>query len=185
MLHPAHLHPTTNVDTNKLAWLAWWQEQRHELVNHRNLDITLLLLSALIFGFAYWADDMKWGAYVAGCSGWVAAAYAYYCRRTRTNKVGEWDEIGQLPYEEQCRVIRDKLVTNGKPGWFHPWYLFGLPVFWVIVHMPQLDWTWTPDMTDHLIFGAIGGVAFNFVYQYQKRSQWQKGMDLADRALEE
>ncbi|MCF8238915.1 MAG: hypothetical protein K9I85_12205 [Saprospiraceae bacterium] len=182
MLHPAHLHPVTNVDTNKMAWLAWWKERRSDLVNLRNLDITLFLLSGLIFAFAYIDGDVHWGHYVGGCLGWLAAAYFYYRRRTE-NKVQEWDDIGQLPYEEQCRVVHQQLMDKGKPGWFHLWYLLGLPVFWVIVHMPLMSLVWTQDMTNDLIFGLIGGVAFNFFYQHQKRSQWQKGVDLSNHAL--
>ena len=182
MLHPAHLHPATNVDTNKLAWLAWWQERRSDLMSDRNLDITLFFLSGLIFAFAYMDSDVHWGHYAVGCMGWIAAAYFYYRRRTE-NLVQEWDEIGQLPYVEQCRVVLDQLLVKGKPGWVHLWYLFGLPVFLVIVYIPDLDWVWTSDMSDKLMFGILTGVAVNFVTRYQRRSQWQKGVDLASHAL--
>ncbi len=182
MLHPAHLHPTSNVDTNKLAWLAWWQEQRSELVSRRNGDIFMIVFSGLIFAFAYMDGDVHWGHYMGGCVALIMAVYFYYRRRTE-NEVQEWDEIGQLPYVEQCQVVQRQLLDKGKPGWLHPWYLLGFPVLWVLIYVPNLEWTWTSDMTDKLIFGIITGVAVNVVVQYQKRAQWQKGVDLANNAL--
>lgn len=182
MLRPTYLNPPSTIDPNKLAWLTWWQERRSDLVNHRNADILMVLLSGLIFALAYMDGDVHWGHYAGGCFALILAAYFYYRRRTE-NKVQEWDEIGQLPYEDQCRVAHQQLLAKGQPGWLHPWYLIGFPLLWVLVYVPDLQWSWTSDMTEKLIFGFITGVAVNFVIQHQKRSQWQKGVDLANHAL--
>lgn len=169
------------MDNNKMAWLAWWQEQRSELVTHRNTDINLFVLSGIVFALHFGVGP-KWGGFVIGCIGWIFAGYYYYRRRT-DNKVEEWDRIGQLPYVDQCREIRDKLMAKGKPGWFDVWYLIGVPIFWVVYFMDHLDWIWTDKMTSSLLQGIVFGIVVNFFHRRRKRKQWQHGMDLADTAL--
>ncbi|MBK7344547.1 MAG: hypothetical protein IPJ06_16495 [Saprospiraceae bacterium] len=182
MLHPDHVFPLADIDPNKLAWLSWWQDRRRDLVNHRHTDMFMLVFAGLIFAFTWLDGEVHWGRYAGGCLFLILAVIFFYRRRT-VNVVQEWEEIGQLPYVDQCRVVREKLMAEGKPGWFHFWYLVGFPVFWVVFHMPRLDLVWTSDMTDNLILGMVTGVALNFFYQYQRRAQWQKGMDLANIAV--
>ncbi len=183
MIHPPHLIPPSRMDSNKLAWLAYWQEERSELVNQRNTYIYLLGLSGLAFAIHFGVGP-QWSILICGCVSLIFAGLFYYHRK-KDNIVEDWDRIGQLPYVDQCREVRDQLQAKGKPGWFHLWYLIGVPVFWVVYNMDSLDWGWTGEMTNSLLTGLVFGIVVNLFHQGRKRKQWQEGTDLADKALSE
>jgi len=182
MLHPAHLHPAANVDPQKLAWLAWWREERSELVNQRNRDVIAGLGAAFGFG-SHYVGGPNWGAFLLGCIFLVLGGYFFYHRRTDT-AVQDWDAIGQLPYQEQCAAAREKLDQEGKPGWFNIWLIAIVPMLLMLTEVDTLQVEWTERMTFKLVTWLLFGIAMNFFNQGRRRRQWQEGMDLATRAGE-
>lgn len=182
MLHPAHLYPAANVDPHKLAWLAWWREERSELVNQRNRDVIAGLGAAFGFGSHYMGGP-NWGAFLLGCIFLVLGGYFFYRRRTDT-AVQDWDAIGQLPYQEQCAAAREKLDQEGKPGWFNIWLIAIVPMLLMLTEVETLQVEWTERMTFKLVTWLLFGIAMNFFNQGRRRRQWQEGMDLATRAGE-
>lgn len=182
MLHPAHLHPVSSIDPNKLAWLDWWREERSELVNQRNRDILSGFGAA--FGFiSHYVGGPNWGAFALGCIFLVLSGYFFYRRRTDT-AVQDWDAIGQMPYREQCAAARERLEQEGKPGWVNIWFITIVPLLMMLIEVESLPFEWTDRMAFKLMTWLAFGLAMNVFHQGRRRKRWQAGMDIAGRASE-